>query len=310
MLHRALLIALALMLALLALPLTALPAGPDPDAQASAIVLDEPLPAPVSAPSDPEPASAPLEAPAKETVTETPAAQDTLRVLMPDGSVEEMDMEDYLWGVVAAEMPAAFEEEALKAQAVAARTYTLYQMLHSKKNHLQADVCTDYRCCQAWISRNERLEKWPEDKGEEYADKLTAAIAATAGETVVWEGEPALTVFHASSAGRTRSAQAVWGQDIPYLVSVDSPEGEEDAPNYYSVVTMEASEFARRFAPSGLQAARRTTAERRRPLQWAASPSPPRSCGPSVTCALPPLRWSARERQSPSMSPATATEWA
>ena len=127
MLHRALLIALALMLALLALPLTALPAGPDPDARASAIVLDEPLPAPVSAPSDPEPASAPLEAPAKETVTETPAAQDTLRVLMPDGSVEEMDMEDYLWGVVAAEMPAAFEEEALKAQAVAARTYTLYQ---------------------------------------------------------------------------------------------------------------------------------------------------------------------------------------
>ena len=250
MLHRALLIALALMLALLALPLTALPAGPEPDAQASAIVLDEPLPAPVSAPSDPEPASAPLEAPAEETVTETPAAQDTLRVLMPDGSVKEMDMEDYLWGVVAAEMPAAFEEEALKAQAVAARTYTLYQMLHSKKNHLQADVCTDYRCCQAWISRSERLEKWPEDKGEEYADKLTAAIAATAGETVVWEGEPALTVFHASSAGRTRSAQAVWGQDIPYLVSVDSPEGEEDAPNYYSVVTMEASEFARRFTAS------------------------------------------------------------
>ncbi len=254
MLHRALLVAAALILALLALPLSGLPSEKEPSAPTPALTMDEPEPDLPDLPEEPVPEEPVPEPPASveemAEAPEVPAAAETLRVRMPDGSVEEMELEDYLWGVVAAEMPAAFDEEALKAQAVAARTYTCYQTLHTKENHPDADVCTDYRCCQAWISREERLEKWPEDKGEEYSDKITAAIQATAGETVVFNGQPALTVFHASSAGRTRSAQSVWGEDIPYLVSVDSPEGEDDAPNYYSVVTMEAGEFARRFTAS------------------------------------------------------------
>ncbi|MBR1845979.1 MAG: SpoIID/LytB domain-containing protein, partial [Oscillospiraceae bacterium] len=184
MLHRALLVAAALILALLALPLSGLPSGEEPSAPTPALTMDEPEPD--LSPAEEEPAPEPP-APAEEAAEtpDAPAAAETLRVLMPDGSVEEMALEDYLWGVVAAEMPAAFEEEALKAQAVAARTYTCYHALHTKENHPDADVCTDYRCCQAWISRAERLEKWPEDKGEEYTAKIADAIEATAGETVV-----------------------------------------------------------------------------------------------------------------------------
>ena len=73
----------------------------------------------------------------------------TLKVKV-GGTVKTMELEEYLWGVVAAEMPAAFEPEALKAQAIAARTYTLYRMENPSPNHTKADICTDSTCCQAW----------------------------------------------------------------------------------------------------------------------------------------------------------------
>lgn len=257
MMHRALLVSMALILVLLLFPLTALPEnGPaaGQEALASEPVLEEAPQEETAAEAEPEAAASPseptetAEAPtAADTPGEQPETSSRLRVLLPDGTVEEMELEDYLWGVVAAEMPAAFEEEALKAQAVAARTYTCYQIQHPKEAHPEADICTDYTCCQAWISREDRLAKWAEADRETYAAKLTAAVEATAGQILTWEGEPALTVFHASSGGRTRSAQAVWGQEVPYLVSVDSPEGEDDAPNYYSVVTLEAAEFSQLF---------------------------------------------------------------
>ena len=92
-------------------------------------------------------------APAAESAAPSPGtagfpAPETLRLLKPDGTVTEMDMQDYLVGVLAAEMPADFPEEALKAQAVAARTYALYCADGGK--HGGADVCADPGCCQAW----------------------------------------------------------------------------------------------------------------------------------------------------------------
>ena len=75
-----------------------------------------------------------------------PDSGHTLSILV-DGQVQEMDLEQYIWGVVAAEMPASFEEEALKAQAVAARTYAMYCARTGR--HSDADVCTDFGCCQA-----------------------------------------------------------------------------------------------------------------------------------------------------------------
>ena len=165
----------------------------------------------------------------------------TVRMLGADGAVTELDMGEYLWGVVAAEMPAAFEPEALKAQAVAARTYTLWKSMHSS-NHAGADVCTDYACCQAWISREEAAANWGEH-AETYAARIAQAVTATDGLVLCWQGQPIQAVFHSSSAGSTEDAVAVWGSTVPYLVGVDTPEGEE-VPNYHTAVTLAADEVA------------------------------------------------------------------
>lgn len=164
----------------------------------------------------------------------------TLTVLV-DGENRTMTMGDYLWGVVAAEMPAEFEPDALRAQAVAARTYTLYQMNHPSGAH-EADVCTDYTCCQAWLSREDRADKWTESEVEAMTEKIAQAVADTDGVVICYGGEPIDAVFHAISAAQTRSSLEVWGADVPYLQSVDSPEGEE-VPNYYSTATVTLQEF-------------------------------------------------------------------
>ena len=78
--------------------------------------------------------------------------------------IEELPIDEYLYGVVSAEMPADFEEEALKAQAVVARTYTLYKITNNNKKHGEADICDNSACCQAWISKNDRLKRWDEKK--------------------------------------------------------------------------------------------------------------------------------------------------
>ncbi len=164
----------------------------------------------------------------------------TIRVLMGD-TVETLTLGDYLWGVLAAEMPAAFEEEALKAQAVAARSETLYRQANSSSNHPDADICTDYTCCQAYLTVEEAQAKWGE-LGDEYTEKLRRAVSETDGIVVKYDGEVIQAVFHSSSDGHTLAASEVWGGDLPYLQEVSSPEGEE-VPNYYSVVTVDAETF-------------------------------------------------------------------
>lgn len=166
----------------------------------------------------------------------------TLTVKMGN-KTKKMDLEKYLWGVVAAEMPASFEEEALKAQAIAARTYTLYRMKYPSPNHSAADICTDSTCCQAWISYQDRLEAWSDNVEKEYAKKITAAIEETRGQVIYYQDEPIMAAFHASSAGVTKSAAEVWGKDIAYLQAVKSPEDKKLVPNYYSVVTVTTSAF-------------------------------------------------------------------
>ena len=162
-----------------------------------------------------------------------------LRLLKLDGTVEEMTMEDYLWGVVAAEMPASFQMEALKAQAVAARTYCLYQRGGGEK-HSGADVCGDYTCCQAYLTREQAAVGWGAD-AERYIDKITQAVAQTDGSGILYEGKPIQALFFSSAAGRTVDAAEVWGNSVAYLKSVDSPEGEE-VPNYRTQVVLGAEE--------------------------------------------------------------------
>ena len=164
----------------------------------------------------------------------------TVTLLLDSGETQQMSLADYLWGVVAAEMPASFELEALKAQTVAARTYWARQSGAGK--HDKADICGDSGCCQAYISREEAAANWG-DKADEYTERIAQAVEETDGLAVLYEGQPIQALFFSSAPGSTVDAQAVWGNAVPYLVSVDSPEGEE-VPNYRSQVSLTTREFA------------------------------------------------------------------
>lgn len=176
-----------------------------------------------------------------EAPPQAPAAtyEDTVSVFNPtDNTTTTMNMTDYLTGVVAAEMPAAFEKEALKAQAVAARTYTMYK---ASLNEHDADVCTDFAHCQAYITNEEMKKVWGDDF-DLYYNKIRDAVTQTEGEHLVYNEEPVMAVFHSMGGGFTENSADVWGEAVPYLVSVESP-GEETATNYYSSCTVSFEEF-------------------------------------------------------------------
>jgi len=184
---------------------------------------------------------APLPSPAPPLVL-TADESVVFPVLWPDGSVGETSMAEFLPGVLSGEMPAAFHEAALRAQAVAGRTFILSRLQSGQAAHPDAAVCTDPACCQAWDSEEEMREKWGADF-DRYFGKLTAAVTDTDGACLFWEGEPILACFHSSSAARTESSAAVWSGARPYLISVASPETERDVPNYITTVELASEAF-------------------------------------------------------------------
>ena len=163
-----------------------------------------------------------------------------VRLQKTDGTIEELTMADYLWGVVAAEMPASFEEEALKAQACAARTYTVLKQESGSEKHPGADICGDSTCCQAYVERTAAEARWGLN-AVEYGEKIDRAVAETDGLGILYQGEPIQALFFSSAPGKTVDAVEVWGRSVDYLTSVDSPEGEE-VPNYHSQVVLSAQE--------------------------------------------------------------------
>ena len=185
----------------------------------------------------PERVAAPPQTERETAETEEPSPAesrdaDVILTVLVDGKPEQMALGDYLVGVLRAEMPAAFHPEALKAQAAAARTYTLHKML-SGSRHAGADICTDAACCQAYRDEAAARAEWGEQAGD-YEQKVREAVAATDGQAVLYGGVPILAVFHAASAGMTRSAGKVWQSELPYLQAVPSPEPAETIPDYYS----------------------------------------------------------------------------
>lgn len=165
------------------------------------------------------------------------------------GEVEEMSMEEYLVGVVSAEMPANFELEALKAQAVVARTYTAYKMFKGGK-HDNANICDDSKCCQAWISKEDRFEKWNEADRENNWNKITTAVNETKGKIITYNGEPINAFFHSNSGGTTETVSNVWGgTDYPYLQSVETS-GEDGYTQYSSSVTLSKEELLQKMKES------------------------------------------------------------
>lgn len=137
------------------------------------------------------------------------------------GQISEVCLEDYLIGVVAAEMPASFEHEALCAQAVAARTYTVRKLLRGGCNSSEADVCTDSGCCQAFASEVRQQERWTNTYTENRA-RVEAAVWQTAGEILLYDGEPIEALYHSASGGSTEDSENVFAVARPYLRAVDS----------------------------------------------------------------------------------------
>lgn len=178
-----------------------------------------------------------------------PGASDSaivLRVKLGD-TVQEMDMDNYLQGVLRAEMPASFAIEALKAQAVAARTETVYKMEHGPAaNHPDADICDNINCCQAYKAEEDARAAWG-DAAEDYLAKIVTAVRETDGTVILYDNQPILAVFFSAASGQTNQAGEVWMNDLPYLQSVQSPEGADEVPNYYSVASFTEEEFRRIF---------------------------------------------------------------
>ena len=190
----------------------------------------------------------------QETVAETENTQiqeeynyekyKTIKLLHSETmQIEELNIDEYLYGVVSSEMPANFELEALKAQAVVARTYTIYQIIHNSSKHENADICDNYSCCQAWISKEERFSKWNSEEAESNWNKIVQAVNETKGKIVTYNKQPINAFFHANSGGVTESSLNIWsGIDYPYLKSVETS-GEEGYTQYASEVILNMQEL-------------------------------------------------------------------
>lgn len=160
--------------------------------------------------------------------------------LLRDGQTEQLSWQTYLTQVVLSELPASFEPEAMKAQAVAARTFARRQSAGGK--HETAAVCADSSCCQACLTVETLRERYGTAFPEAW-EKASAAVQETENEVLTWNGELIEAVYFSCSGGSTEAAEAVWGSAVPYLQAIESP-GEQDAQKYASTVTVSAQDFA------------------------------------------------------------------
>ena len=180
-----------------------------------------------------------------------------INILNDTGKAERVDLEAFVSGVVAAEMPVTFAPEALQAQAVAARTYIVsHWPPYGTPRHENAAVCCDSTCCQAYLSDAALRERW----GENYQScraKIAAAVADTAGEVLFYNGEIAQTPFFSTCGGSTESSAACWSGHIPYLSAVSCPYC-RSSPRFAAWKRFSLAEAAARLgvAPADLAAMR------------------------------------------------------
>ena len=159
------------------------------------------------------------------------------------GKVQNMDRETFLYGVLSMEMSSEFSEEALKAQAVAARTYIIYKMENNMKaGHKGADICTDYNHCQAYAS----YEELKEQKGDKWIREsypiIKQAVDDTKGQILTYNDKAILPLYFSTSSGMTENSEDVFMTNYPYLKSVSSPY-EENSPKYYTESVIDISRF-------------------------------------------------------------------
>ncbi len=160
--------------------------------------------------------------------------------------IKKVELEEYLEGVLPAEMPPSFNIEALKAQAVAARTYIINRKSFENEQHKNADVCTDSTHCKAYMSDEDSRLRWGVEWDKNYKQKIKNVIEETKGVIVTYNNEPISAVFHSTSSGKTENSEDVWENALPYLRSVVS-EGEEKSPRYTSEVKVSHDEFKKKL---------------------------------------------------------------
>lgn len=186
---------------------------------------------------------------APETAAQEAPQPNVSVYLSHSGQIETLPLEDYVRGVLAAEMPADFELEALKAQAVAARTFIMRRLVAGDRSGVpvpEADV-TDTVSHQAYISKDTLERQWK--LGGRSADlaKLQRAVLETRGVIMTYKGQPITASFFASSGGYTENSEEYWNAAIPYLRSVTSPWEKEITPNYAVTNTFTVSEILTRL---------------------------------------------------------------
>ena len=158
-----------------------------------------------------------------------------------------MDINDYLRGVVPSEMPPSYNLEALKAQAVVARTYTYRKMMTHGEGE-DADMCDDHNHCQAFYDKDTLFSIWKkrgfsDELIEEYWHKINEAVVSTQNQVITYNGEYIKAFFHASSPYKTENIDQIWGgEKLPYLVSVENKE-KEDYANRTSQVVVNFQDF-------------------------------------------------------------------
>lgn len=163
----------------------------------------------------------------------------------------ELDLEEYITGVVASEVPADFSEEALKAQAVAARTYYMNKRRNPCKDAEAngGEIC-DTTNCQVYMSKEKRMNSWSSTKGEANWNKINNAVESTKGQVLTYDGELLeYPQFFSTSSGKTEDAKDVFAMDIPYLKSQES-KGEESAPKYQSSKSIPTGDFINKINSS------------------------------------------------------------
>lgn len=175
---------------------------------------------------------------------ETKSQDKELQVMLSDKSDKSeafsMDLEDYVIGVVSGEMPASFSVEALKAQAVASRTFALYKM-NSNQNYVLSTTIND----QVYLTKEDMQKKWGDDY-EYYYNRVKKAVEDTSGEVLTYQGNLASTYYFAISNGYTDDALVVFQEDRDYLVSVDSS-WDKNYQSYTSLYTMDKNEFCNKL---------------------------------------------------------------
>ncbi|MDF2720331.1 MAG: stage sporulation protein [Paenibacillus sp.] len=191
----------------------------------------------------------------------TPVFEQSQQVIIPiyltrQQKIDQVPLETYVRNVLAAEMPASFELEALKAQAIASRTYIVKRWLDGDSSQVpvQGAIVTDTVAHQAYMTEDQMKQSWSGKQYESNVEKLNRAVSETAGIIATYQHKPIQASFFSTSNGYTENSEEYWRDAVPYLRSVPSPWDASLSPKYEANVTYSLQEFAKRLNFSSVPA--------------------------------------------------------